>query len=145
MTATPETGLLSGDPVRNDNSFKNHVVALVFAILWLILLIFIAWPVANFCAWIWRFLQVGILQRRSRYRQRSVWSHVFAHFFDFLKRSLCTASTHSISLKQPFEALFDFVQSINQVMEQLTTWPRLCGHAIVNCQRTFPNPLSDAI
>ncbi len=45
--------------------------------------------------------------------------------------------------QQPFEALFDFVQQINQVLEKLITWPRLCGQATGICQRTFPNPLSD--
>lgn len=56
-----------------------------------------------------------------------------------------TLYAYSLNLlhQQPFEALFGFVQQINQFMVKLITWPRLCGEAIVNCQRTFPNPLSD--
>jgi hypothetical protein len=31
---------------------------IIFGIIWLLLLIFIAWPVAGFCAGVWIFLQV---------------------------------------------------------------------------------------
>lgn len=33
----------------------------IFAIIWLILLVFIAWPIAGFCAGIWILLQVSLL------------------------------------------------------------------------------------
>eukprot|EP00934_Nitzschia_sp_Nitz4_P001377 Nitzschia sp. Nitz4//scaffold50_size126154//56894//57203//NITZ4_003683-RA/size126154-augustus-gene-0.115-mRNA-1//1//CDS//3329553692//1377//frame0 len=69
----------------------------VFAILWLIILIFIAWPIAGFAAGLWIFLQ-------------------------------------------PFEACFDFLKGIQNFLEKLVTWPRDLGHAVVNCQSSFPAP-----
>jgi hypothetical protein len=61
-------------------------------------LVFIAWPVAGFCAGIWVLLQ-------------------------------------------PFEAVFQFVKTINQFLEKLITWPRELGQAIMNCRESFPSPM----
>jgi hypothetical protein len=38
----------------------------IFAILWLLLLFFIAWPVAGFCAGIWILLQVRLMMSHSK-------------------------------------------------------------------------------
>lgn len=70
---------------------------LIIAILWLAILIFIAWPIAGIAAAIWVFLQ-------------------------------------------PFESCFSFLKSLQNFLEKLVTWPRDLGHAISNCQSSFPAP-----
>jgi hypothetical protein len=85
----------------------------LFSIIWILLLIFIAWPVAGFCAAIWIFLQVS----------------------DALGDSLLIVNDSSpsfvltlICIVQPFEALFGFIKQINTFLEKLITWPRECGN-----------------
>ncbi|KAG7360765.1 hypothetical protein IV203_035864 [Nitzschia inconspicua] len=42
---------------------------------------------------------------------------------------------------QPLEACFPSpIKAINTFLEKLITWPRDFGHAIANCQTTFPAP-----
>jgi hypothetical protein len=38
---------------------------ILFAILWMLLLFFIAWPIALFCSWFWIILQVRPTSLRS--------------------------------------------------------------------------------
>lgn len=86
----------------------------LFGIIWLLLLIFIAWPIAWFCAGIWVFLQVS---------EELIWSgtlHVETNFSHTLLSLLSL-------LPQPFEAVFGFVKQINNFLEKLITWPRDCG------------------
>jgi hypothetical protein len=62
----------------------------IFALLWLLLLVFIAWPVAGFCAGIWIFLQVRLIQRKRNrstiivhslisFKLQSLITHTLAH------------------------------------------------------------------
>lgn len=44
----------------------------IFAILWLLLLVFIAWPVAGFCAGIWIFLQVRLMSRHVSFKENEI-------------------------------------------------------------------------
>ena len=38
----------------------------IYAVIWILLLLFIAWPVAGFCAGFWLFLQVRSLYTKTR-------------------------------------------------------------------------------
>jgi hypothetical protein len=63
----------------------------IFAILWLLLLFFIAWPVATFCAGIWIFLQVRpshLKKKKSIVDHRTALCRAFAHFFHVHRCSL---------------------------------------------------------
>lgn len=68
-----------------------------YALVWLILLIFIAWPLSFFLCGLWIILQ-------------------------------------------PFEACFGFVKDANNCLEDIITWPRKLGQAIIDCSSTFPQP-----
>jgi hypothetical protein len=51
------------------------------------------------------------------------------------------SSTTKIKIAQPLEACFPSpIKSITEFLEKLITWPRDFGHAIANCQATFPSP-----
>lgn len=111
---------------------------IIFSIIWLLLLLFIAWPIAGFCAGIWIFLQVSgmearcVDQTRTQYRSRVLggyWLRKLTH-----DRSLLFST-------QPFEAIFQFVKQITAFLEKLITWPRDLGKAIMTCQESFPSPM----
>jgi hypothetical protein len=126
----------------------------IYSIIWILLLLFIAWPVAGFCAGIWILLQVSDALAFGAVR-RQVLSILLSH-------------TH-LCLLQPFEPLIGFIKQINTFLEKLITWPRECGlgkltlsrhvdvlldpslshtayysppfSAIMNCQTSFPSPM----
>jgi hypothetical protein len=84
----------------------------IFSIIWILLLLFIAWPVAGFCAGVWLLLQVSDALTCVADRPRCL--------------SILLSHTH-LCLVQPFEALFGFIKQINTFLEKLITWPRECG------------------
>lgn len=98
----------------------------VFSLLWIVLLVFVAWPVAGICGGLWILLQVwktiGIC-----YRNRRDVADPLYYFASFLS--------------QPFEACFAFLKGITSFLEKLITWPRDCGHAISSGSTSFPAPL----
>jgi hypothetical protein len=100
----------------------------VFSILWIALLVFLAWPIAGFCGGIWILLQVrtkiGICCRSSRFSYVAYTLYLFAPF-----------------PLQPFEACFGFIKGITSFLEKLITWPRDVGHAISTGSTSFPAPM----
>jgi hypothetical protein len=94
----------------------------IYSLLWLVLLIFIAWPLAGFAAGFYILLQV-----RKYTDMDSINS-----FISNMKQVL---TNH-----QPFESLFSIVKDLNTFLERFVTWPRECGKAIVNCKTSFPQP-----
>ena len=104
------------------NMSKNPI----FAILWLLLLWFISWPIAGLCAGFWILLQVRFRRENAVTRVRLEGSRV--------------VFSVSLGFAQPFEACFNFLKPIQQFLEKLITWPRDIGTAIANCQSSFPAP-----
>lgn len=127
---------------------------ILFGIIWILLLLFIAWPVAGFCAGIWIFLQVrtninnNYVDRCAQpgSAHRGVLQYISIEFMPIAASTKGMQYTHvllflySLSLK-PFEALFPFVKQITAMLEKLITWPRDLGVAIKNCQESFPSPM----
>jgi hypothetical protein len=72
MPPAKDTGQNSADPARPSfqrcfdhdaadsvsSPLAKNVLGVFFSILWIALLLFIAWPIAGFCSVIWVFLQV---------------------------------------------------------------------------------------
>jgi hypothetical protein len=120
-----ETSTYSHLPLISEETMASNPI---FAILWLALLWFIAWPVAGLCAGFWILLQV----------RRECLCHCSLLFLSVeLTNDSCFVLVVS---KQPFEACFSFLNSIQNFLERLITWPRDLGHAIKNCQSSFPAP-----
>lgn len=127
---------------------KNYCAALI----WIILLWFIIWPVAAFSAGIWILIQV------RRVMVVSCNCHLYDHFSDddsmigsaILHDLLgCFGSTlfspldfvfFSLMIFQPFEAIFPFLKQASTFLEKLITWPRDTGKAIAECSSTCPTP-----
>lgn len=99
---------------------------LIFSIVWIALLVFIAWPIAGICAGLWILLQVRLRLRACR------------HCSPVFKR--LTPHPPRCELFQPFEACFSFLKGLQNFLEKLVTWPRDLGHAIANGQSSFPAP-----
>ena len=96
----------------------------IFSILWLALLVFIAWPVAAFCAGFWILLQVRLN------------SHCGLHLYSWRSFRKWPCSHRAlVSTEQPFEAVFGFVKQITAFLEKLITWPRDCGHGMFSVPR----------
>lgn len=134
---------------------------LVYAIFWLLCLWFFVWPVAFFCAWFWIFLQVRkyntILcsNRRLKIAWKKPAQYIpvvvvkkngvlsLLYFACSISRALVPLhSPHHHHHHQPLEACFPTpIQDITAFLEKLVTWPRDFGHAIANCQTTFPAPV----
>jgi hypothetical protein len=126
----------------------------IFAILWLLLLFFIAWPVAGFCAGIWILLQVRPSHPKKSNRSSIIERLCVVHIRSFLScpqmltlalalvlfPHYSTTLNHAL-LQQPFEACFNFVKQITAFLEKLITWPRMCGVAVMDCQQSFPSPM----
>ena len=73
----------------------------LFAILWLALLVFIAWPVAGICAAVWIFLQVKYEEEKDRVAQsfgvkRDLIIMIY-HSFSFIS-DLCSRLKLSLTL-----------------------------------------------
>jgi hypothetical protein len=127
---------------------------ILFSIIWILLLFFIAWPVAAFLAGIWIILQVRMLLWSTEdHRSSQLADALFAFHFLAVRCSLfathCNCRwlatvpcSHPLTTTpQPFEAIFAFVKTINNFLEKLITWPRDLGRAIMNCQESFPSPM----
>jgi hypothetical protein len=117
-----------------------------YSLLWLILLVFIAWPLAYFCAGLWIFLMV-----------RLAWGMlVFTiHVFPDLTVSDTSLSIqydvhihlvivhthyHFHQHKKVFEECLPAFKDCSTFLEKFVTWPRDCGRAIVKCESNCPQP-----
>lgn len=63
---------------------SNSIAGLCFSLIWLVMLVFIAWPVAGFCAGIWLILQP--LEGASNLVAALSFTVLDAHHFLFLSR-----------------------------------------------------------
>ena len=105
----------------------------LFGILWIVLLSFLAWPVAALCAGIWVVLMVSLHVGRVHilYSRLCIIIIIFVLIHHILLFSIP---------KQPFEACCSCTADINKTLEDFTTWPKKCGHAIKNCSSACPSP-----
>ena len=102
----------------------------IFAIIWIAVLFFIAWPLAAFCAGIWVIIQVSVSDCA-----RSL--HILVSPPDSPTILFLLAFFLS---SQPFEACFPFVKGVQNFLEKLVTWPRELGQAVSACSTSFPAP-----
>lgn len=129
----------------------------VFAILWIALLLFLAWPIAGICCGIWLILQVSYLLfvatvtlSVNTFLPKHLNIKTVAMIVPFMCMPLlimicCVCVlllTFSllIIMPQPFEGCFTFVKDITDFLEKLITWPRDCGRAISDCATRCPTP-----
>jgi hypothetical protein len=70
----------------------------VFAILWLLLLFFVAWPVAAFCAGIWIFLQVRLVSHSKKKKSIDDTNRSFLSFPQILTPTLALYQFFTIEL-----------------------------------------------
>ena len=100
----------------------------LFAILWMLLLIYIAWPLASIATGIWTILMVRFTR----------WTVMKECELD----PVCFRS-HFLRIwnSQPFEYSVEFVRPISEFLAKFATWPRILGLAIRNCQgSSVPSP-----
>src|SRR6056300_798119 len=104
----------------------------LFGILWIVLLSFLAWPVAALCAGIWVVLMVSLHVGRVHilYSRLCIIIIIYAH-----TSYLVILNTY----QQPFEACCSCTADINKTLEDFTKWPKKCGHAIKNCSSACPS------
>ena len=131
---------------------------ILFSIVWLLVLIFIAWPLAGFCAGIWIIFQVSSLELalKTRTAQCRVSGMAVAHFCSSVVCSLLKQSSSASNKSIPswkryanksFDLLYPdllpdpFSFRTTYLHCQLITWPRDLGHAIMNCRESFPSPM----
>jgi hypothetical protein len=108
----------------------------LYALCWIVLLFFVAWPVAALCSGLWIILQVRTRMMSTNYYRivgyswyafLNIVSHMFQSFLYF-------------SISQPFEACFPVISDCNSFLEKFVTWPRDCGSAIFSCSNSCPQP-----
>lgn len=97
----------------------------IYALMWLVLLVFLAWPLAG-------FLTVVRLTYSSMNAVISICLHQPFNTVLFILQIWVVL--------QPFEPLFGFIKDINSTVEKYITWPRECGKAIWNCSNRCPQP-----
>ena len=127
----------------------------LYAVVWLLLLFFVAWPVAWFLAGVWIFIQVCPCDCALVFRNvKCVHPSVTRRIFRRITRSStdqkvmswpCIDISYWLTVcrpfdSKPFESLSPIFKQINDFLEKLITWPRDVGQAILTCQTTFPAP-----
>jgi hypothetical protein len=114
-------------------SFATMAKNVIFGLLWLLLLVFIAWPVAGFCAGIWILLQpfeavFAFVKQITTFLEKLItWPRECGQG-KLNKQPLSVASIRSTD---PF-GLTDSCLSI---------FLSLLYTAIMNCQQSFPSPM----
>lgn len=109
-------------PKTVDFVMGNMLTSCCNSICWILVLVFIAWPLAFLLSMVWVFLQV---------RQIVI-------------SSLCSPQKvidlTAFDAPQPFESFLPCVRSISNTLERYVTWPRECGRAIMSGTHTCPTP-----
>jgi hypothetical protein len=101
----------------------------IFALLWLILLLVLAWPAAILCAILWVIFMVRLEMNDNK-----------VGMFPFI--ALKIIDLLLLYPQKPFEACCACTRSINQTLEDFTKWPIECGNAIMRCSSACPSPTS---
>ena len=102
---------------------------IVYSIIWVLLLLFVAWPLACFCAAWWIFFLpleafLPVLRDANNFLEKYVMCKGHSCVFTTIS---CLSLTH---------ALLFFVP----IFYRLILWPREVGEAIKNGSKNFPAP-----